>query len=85
VRLSAVKGLTDQAVLVQVAKTDPAPDVRSAAVEKLTDQAALKSIRQQGLARAPKINPGMSAAEVVAVMAGIDKGGLDRPKRRFWA
>jgi tetratricopeptide (TPR) repeat protein len=85
VRLDAVKRLTDQALLAQVVRTAPACEIRVGAVEKLTDQAALKSIRQQALARAPKINPGMSAAEVVAVMAGIDKGGLDRPKRRFWA
>jgi len=44
VRLSAVKGLADQAVLAQVAKTDPAPDVRLAAVEKLTDQEVLTQV-----------------------------------------
>jgi hypothetical protein len=49
VRLSAVKALTDQAVLAQVAKTDPAPEVRDAAAERLTELRSAQNRRKRAI------------------------------------
>ncbi|MBZ5618904.1 MAG: hypothetical protein LAQ69_09305, partial [Acidobacteriia bacterium] len=48
-RLAAVKELTDQVALAQVAKTDSDSDVGKAAADKLTDQAVLADVAKTAI------------------------------------
>lgn len=72
-RLKAVEKLTDQSVLVELAKTDPSPRVRKAAVKRIDDQEMLMAVALDGkeidtrLAAVERITSQEKLAEIIKV------------------
>ncbi len=79
-RASAVRGLTDQALLAQIAKTDGSRRVRAAAVEGLADQALLADVARTDEGQEVRVAAVEKLADqaLVAQIAETDKAAAVR-------
>jgi hypothetical protein len=81
VRLEAIRGIDDQVLLAEMAKTDSSPRVRQAAVAKVDDQELLASIALDGkeidsrVAAVGKIESQQKLAEIIKVRKNFELMG----------